>query len=70
MTVTVARHYDGERYVVNAPEWLQTKIDAALPYLNPNQPATRLVCPDNPRAELVFGQYAPCNGGYTIDVAR
>jgi hypothetical protein len=71
MTITINKQYDGKSYPIdNPPAWLLDRIGKAIPFLNPNMPHQRLVCSDTPSAVPTFGQYAPCNGGYTIDIER
>jgi hypothetical protein len=67
--ITVTSNYNGKDYPVDpVPAWLQERIDSVIPFLSPGKPHTRLVCSNVAGAMLVFGQYAPVNGGYKIDI--
>ena len=68
--ITVKRQYNGTDWPMEPPDWLRDRIEKAFPFLNPGQTFVRLVALDVPGAELRYGQYAPCNGGFVVDFRR
>lgn len=68
--VTISREYYGAYETIDGPAWLQDRICKAIPFLNPSRYPYRLVCSDVAGSLPTFGQSAPCNGGYVIDIGR